>query len=52
MPLNQKDVNSMMKLGWEFMPTGPEEWEWVKFDKDGSIIARQGDGDWAEDLSK
>ena len=35
-------------LGWDFVPTGPNEWEWVKF-KDGAPIARQGDDIWRRD---
>ena len=37
--------------GWEFVPTGPDEWEWVKFGPDGKRVASQCDGVWAGDVA-
>ncbi len=42
----------LKKLGWVFVPTGPEEWEWIKFDKGGEPIGRQGSEHWKQDLEK
>lgn len=47
-----KYEKAMVKLGWEFVPTGPNEWEWLKFDQHDNIIARQGDKEWGSDLNK
>lgn len=38
-------VDHMESLGWLFMPTGPEEWEWLLFDGD-KVVARQGGALW------
>lgn len=49
-----KDENciaeNLAAWGWDFMPTGPDEWEWLKFDATGACIARQGDAVWKRDL--
>lgn len=44
----------MASLGWTFVPTGPNEWEWRKFapPPDERSIAAQGDSTWIADLSK
>ena len=39
----------MATRGWEFMPTGPNEWEWLKFDGE-KVVSRQGDVEWDRDL--
>ena len=36
--------------GWDFVPTGPNEWEWKLFSPEGAILATQGDSTWAHDL--
>ncbi len=38
--------------GWEFMPTGPDEWTWLKFDKTGNCIGQAGDELWTRDLTR
>lgn len=44
-------IADLEKRGWAFLPTGPNEYEWVKFRPFGrSTIARQGDETWAADL--
>jgi len=49
-PYTSPWANEMHKLGWEFMPTGPNEWSWLKFMHDHPI-ARQCDKTWAEDVA-
>lgn len=44
-------VDIMLARGWEFVPTGPEEWTWLLFNSAGVIIARQGDARWRRDLA-
>ena len=39
-------------LGWKFMMSGPNEFTWLKFDKDGKCIAQQCDAVWAADHEK
>lgn len=41
----------MKDLGWQFVPTGPEEWTWIKFDKFGRAVAYQGDEVWRRDCN-
>jgi hypothetical protein len=38
----------MKSLGWEFMPTEANQWEWLKF-VDNLVVARQGDPTWSAD---
>lgn len=40
----------LMARGWSFVPTGPNEWEWMKFDGEGRPLGRQGDIEWLQDL--
>jgi hypothetical protein len=47
--LADKQLANLKKLGWDFLPTGPNEFDWLKFDKDGNVIARGGDATWAKD---
>lgn len=43
-------MTELKKLGWEFMQTGPEEWQWMKFNPEsGAVIAVQGDETWKKD---
>ena len=37
-------------MGWQFLPTGPDEYSWIKFDGAGVRIASGGDDVWAEDI--
>ena len=39
-------------LGWEFMPYSPEEWMWMKFDKEGTRIAVEGDETYQRDIKE
>lgn len=41
---------SMQAKGWDFMPTGPNEWDWLKFDAEGNVIAKGGDETWNADI--
>lgn len=43
-------IGLLRDLGWEFVQTGPEEFEWVKFDRHGRRFAVQGDTFWFHDL--
>lgn len=40
----------MEALGWKFLPYGPNEWQWMKFDETGKRIGFQCDPTWAADL--
>lgn len=43
------EVTRLIMLGWQFVPTGPEEWEWVLFDAVTRCSkARQGDEQWRQ----
>ncbi len=44
-------VEALESLGWQFLPIGPNEWEWRKFDQNGKVTAIQGDEQWAKDMS-
>ena len=44
-------ISALKSKGWDFLPFGPEEWQWMKFNSTGERIAVQGDGTWAEDLA-
>jgi hypothetical protein len=51
--LTERDVQEHLKrLGWRFVPTGPNEWEWIKFDDLGRPEASQGSAIWAADLKR
>jgi hypothetical protein len=43
-------VKALRELGWQFYPTGPNEWEWLKFDISGRLIGCQGDEIWKQDM--
>ncbi len=46
------NLREMEALGWVFSITGPNEGEWVKFEKGGCVVARQGSATWRMDLDK
>ena len=37
-------------MGWEFMQTAVDEYTWVKYDKHGNEVGRQGDATWTADF--
>jgi len=37
-------------MGWKFVPTGPNEFEWLKFNNFNVCIARGGSWVWDEDI--
>lgn len=45
------DVNldKLRSCGWDFYMTGPNEWQWLKFD-DQFCTAVQGDATWVRDV--
>ena len=45
-------MQGLEKLGWQFIPTGPDEWEWKKFDSKGNVVAVQNDEMWKKDVWK
>lgn len=49
-PLTETEVALLEGEGWDFVPTRPEEWEWLKIEA-GLIIARQGSPTWYKDLA-
>lgn len=44
--------HALNALGWEFVPTGPNEWEWRKFDAAGRCVAAQGGATWVADVAR
>jgi hypothetical protein len=40
----------MRKFGWEFMPAGPNEYKWLKFDDDWLVCAEGGTDAFYQDL--
>lgn len=42
-------VEKMEELGWHLTQTGPKEWEWVKFNQFGEVLAYMGDETWLKD---
>lgn len=43
-------ITRMESRGWLFVPTGPQEWEWRKFDRHGNFVAQQGSPAWERDV--
>ena len=48
--LDSPTIIVLKKMGWEFMQTGLEEWQWLKFDKDECVTSHQGSLVWADDV--
>jgi hypothetical protein len=46
------EIRALEARGWEFVPIGPNEWTWIKFDKDGNVSSFQGDSNWRSDLRR
>ena len=46
-----EQVLRLKTLGWDFLPTGLNEWDWLKFSKDGIYFAREGDAIWDVDVA-
>ena len=45
------EIAALKGLGWDFVPTGPNEWKWMKFDGPGNrAIAQQGSATWRIDV--
>ena len=42
MKLTKTEIKRLHRLGWDFLPNGPNEWEWMKFDKKGNRVATDG----------
>lgn len=49
--LTDAQVKALKLLGWDFYPTGPNEWDWLKFDEEGKKIGQGGGDLWAADLA-
>lgn len=49
--LSKATIEKLKSWGWDFMPTGPNEWEWMKFDAEGKRVAVGGDSEWQDDLT-
>ncbi len=47
--MTPQTTDILEQMGWEFMPTGSEEWTWLKFDGD-ALTATQGDATWVHDV--
>ena len=48
----KEEISALKKLGWEFMPNGPNEYDWMKFNSEGKRISTAGSIAWREDLIK
>ena len=44
-------LEGLKRLGWEFLPIGPNRWGWLKFDECGHKIAQGGGGIWSADVA-
>ncbi len=44
-------VPALVRLGWEFYPTGPDEFSWLKFDDKDKVVGVQDDGIWLHDYA-
>ncbi len=44
-------LEGLKRLGWEFFPTGPNEYDWLKFDACGHRVAQGGDPIWSADVT-
>jgi hypothetical protein len=47
--LTTAQIKALEGLGWDFLPYAPNEWQWMKFDKDGQRTASQCDAVWNAD---
>jgi hypothetical protein len=50
-------ITALEKLGWTFMMTGPNEWDWMKVEPGLTrggyhVCARGGDETWARDVAE
>jgi len=43
---------AMMELGWEYFQSGPDKGEWLMFDRNDEIIAREGSERWLRDYKE
>lgn len=48
--LSQPVIDLMEGMGWEWMMTCHDAWEWLKFDSTGTMVARQSGQCWDNDL--
>ncbi len=48
--MTPSQLEALNNLGWAYLPTGPDEWDWIKTDGHGKVIARGGDKVWAADV--
>ncbi len=46
-----EQLDGLERLGWEFLPTEPNQYNWLKFDKCGGKIAQGGDAIWSADVA-
>lgn len=40
------------KYGWKFMPLGPNEYSWLKFDGSENVMAYEGGSEWYRDIAR
>jgi hypothetical protein len=48
--MTEATMASLKLLGWDFYMTGPNEWQWIRFNAAGRTVAVQGDEYWSNDL--
>lgn len=47
--MSKTTINRLEAMGWRFYPSGPNEYEWMKFAGD-TRVARGGDAAWFTDV--
>ncbi len=48
--MTEETMADLKRLGWDFFMTGPNEWQWIRFNASGRLVAVQGDPNWSSDL--
>lgn len=50
--MTTSQLAALKDMGWDYLPTGPDEYDWLKIGAGGRVVARGGDKVWAEDVVK
>lgn len=48
--MTEQEMDNLRAKGWDFIPWGPNEWNWAKFATDGKCIAQGMDETFFEDM--
>ncbi len=38
--MTKQEMANLRAKGWDFVPTGPDEYSWIKFDAEGNYLAQ------------